>query len=717
MKSEWFFNRELSWLEFNARVLEEGLDRSNAPLDRLRFLAIVSSNFDEFFMVRVASLKAQLRAGETAPDSSGLSPAAQFEAVSRRAREIVGRQYDCLSREILPELAAGGLEIVRPGSWDGEVLRYLESWFAESVLPVLTPLAVKPNEPFPSTGNLRIHAAFLLRAEAGAMSGEAAPGEADGDSADLPPQEELAIVQMPQNLDRFVPVPASGAVVRIALLDDVLLAFGHALFPGRRVRERILFKVTRDADIGVDEGRDDDFVAAMEEILINRQNSWPVRISVSGDADPLAGRLAAALGLGMDDVYFMHGPIDLKGFLELAEAPGFDRLRAEPWRPLETWSPAGPEEVFARVRERDVLIHLPYESFLPVVRFIEAAADDPRVLAVKMTLYRTSGDSPIVKALTRAARSGKQVTVVVELKARFDEQRNIAWAQRLEQAGAVVVYGVASLKVHAKAALVIRREDDGRLRRYAHLATGNYNDRTARIYADLSLLTASEAVCADLALFFNALTGLSSARGLRTIGVAPFDLKRRVIALIEREAARSQDETPGLIMAKMNSLCDEDVIRALYRASSRGVRVLLNVRGICTLAPGIKGLSENIRVVSIVGRFLEHARAFLFLNGGAEEVYLSSADWMPRNLEKRIELLFPVTDPGARSRIRAILETYFRDDSKARELGPSGRWKPVKASSGGGFSAQEEFRRVERERNAALAEPEAELMVRRKPSD
>jgi len=711
MRSEWFFNRELSWLEFNARVLEEGLDRNNAPLDRLRFLAIVSSNFDEFFMVRVASLKAQLRAGETAPDASGLSPAAQFEAVSRRAREIVGRQYDCLSREILPELAAGGLEIVRPGSWDGEALRYLESWFADSVLPALTPLAVKLHEPFPSTGNLRIHAAFLLRAEAGAAE------RTDGDPADLPPSEELAIVQMPQNLDRFVPVPASGNVVRIALLDDVLLAFGHALFPGRKVLERSLFKVTRDADIGVDEGRDDDFVAAMEEILINRQNSWPVRISVSGDADPLAARLAAALGLGMEDVYFMHGPIDLKGFLELAEAPGFDRLRAEPWKPLETWSPAGPEEIFARVRERDVLIHLPYESFRPVVRFIEAAADDPRVLALKMTLYRTSGDSPIVKALTRAARSGKQVTVVVELKARFDEERNIAWAQRLEQAGAVVVYGVANLKVHAKAALVIRREDDGRLRRYAHLSTGNYNDRTARIYADLSLLTASEAVCADLALFFNALTGLSSARGLRTIGVAPFDLKRRVIALIEREAERSQEETPGLIMAKMNSLCDEDVIRALYRASARGVRVLLNVRGICTLAPGIKGLSENIRVVSIVGRFLEHARAFLFLNGGAEEVYLSSADWMPRNLEKRIELIFPVTDPAARGRVRAILETYFRDEAKARELGPSGRWKSVKARSGGGLSAQEEFRRVERERNAALAEPEAELTVRRKPSD
>ncbi|MBN1241275.1 MAG: polyphosphate kinase 1 [Spirochaetales bacterium] len=710
MRTEWFFNRELSWLEFNARVLEEGLDRSNAPLDRLRFLAIVSSNFDEFFMVRVAGLKAQLRAGDIAPDASGLSPAGQLEAVSRRAREIVGRQYDCLSREILPELAAGGLEIVRPGSWDGGVLRYLETWFAEAVLPVLTPLAVKDDEPFPSTGNLRIHAAFLLRAENGSGGGNAEPG------SDSTPAEELAIVQMPQNLDRFVPVPATGAVTRIALLDDVLLAFGHALFPGRRVLERSLFKVTRDADIGVDEGRDDDFVAAMEEILINRQNSWPVRISVSGDADPLAARLAAALGLGMEDVYFMHGPIDLKGFLELAEAPGFDRLRAEPWKPLETWSPAGPEDVFARVRERDVLIHLPYESFRPVVRFIEAASDDPRVLAIKMTLYRTSGDSPIVKALTRAARSGKQVTVVVELKARFDEERNIAWAQRLEQAGAVVVYGVASLKVHAKAALVIRREDDGRLRRYAHLSTGNYNDRTARIYADLSLLTASEAVCSDLALFFNALTGLSSARNLRSIGVSPFDLKLRVIALIEREAERSHEETPGLIMAKMNSLCDEDVIRALYRASSKGVRILLNVRGICTLAPGIKGLSENIRVVSIVGRFLEHARAFLFLNGGAEEVYLSSADWMPRNLEKRIELLFPVTDPAARGRIRAILETYFRDEAKARELGPSGRWKPVKARPGGGLSAQEEFRRVERERNAAQAEPGAELTVRRKPS-
>jgi polyphosphate kinase len=714
MASELFFSRELSWIEFNARVLEEALDQDTPLLERLKFLIIVASNFDEFFMVRVASLKARARSGNAERDSAGLSPAQTLAAVSTRVREILGRQYDCLLREILPALADKGLSIVRPSSWSASERHWLERYFADSVAPALTPLRVETTENgkdiFPTAGNLRVHAAFLLK-------------RADGQAVDAR-EEPLALVQVPPNLERLVRLPSEGSGLRLALIDDIVAAFGSRLFPGYGVREGLLFKVTRDADIGVDEDRDADFLAAMEEVLADRQNSHPVRLCVSPDSQALAERIRAGLGLDPDDLYAIHGPLELKDLLELADGegvaafPGIERLRYEAWPPIRSALPPEGVSIWDEIKRQDRLLHLPYESFDPVVHFLDEASIDPAVLAIKMTLYRTSGNSPIVKALTRAARNGKQVAVLIEVKARFDEERNIAWASRLEQAGAIVVYGLARLKVHAKAALVVRREDSGTIRRYLHLSTGNYNDKTARLYADLSIFTANEDLCREASIFFNMITGYSAVQELRFLAVAPFDLKSRLISMIEREAQRSSAETPGLIMAKLNSLADPEIIKALYKANDSGVRVMLNVRGITMLVPGQKGLSEHISVVSVVGRYLEHARIIYFRNGGAEELYLSSADWMPRNLERRVELMFPVLDEEARRRVLDILSAYFKDNSKAHRLGPSGRWRKVEAGEGEEpFSAQAYFYEAVKRRHALAEEPpERSLQVRKRPN-
>lgn len=697
-----YFNRELSWLDFNARVLEEGLDATNPVLERLRFLAIVSSNFDEFFMVRVAAIKARLRAGNVEPDESGLDPEALLDAISERARDIISRQYACLTQELLPALARDGLTILRPGEYDTVTLRWLEDYFLGQVAPVLTPLAVPlaPDDEstleFPTTGNLRIHAAFLLRPDKLGV-------------------DRLGIVQVPSILGRFVRLPL-GNGVRMALLDDLVMAFGHRLFSGYQVVEQSLFKVTRDADIGVDEDRDDDFIVAMEEVLVNRQNSWPVRLSISAESEALEEMIRTALGLEDRDVYALEGPIDLKGFMELSDIKGFDKLRYPVNEPRSPFVLSDDNTIWDEIRKRDVILHVPYDSFAPVVAFIETAASDPAVLAIKMTLYRTSGDSPIVKALTRAARSGKQVTAVVELKARFDEQRNIEWASSLEQAGAIVVYGAARLKVHAKASLVVRREEDGQVRRYVHLSTGNYNDRTARLYSDLSMFTANSTICSETGSFFNMITGLSALTELRLLSMAPFDLKRRIITMIERETERSSPESPGMIAAKMNSLCDQEIIDSLYRASAAGVRVLLNIRGICQLVPGVKGMSATITVVSIVGRYLEHARICYFRNGGAEELYLSSADWMPRNLDKRIELLFPVSGGDGYERVYDTLMSYFVDNQKSRALNSSGHWHRVRPTQGEPrFLAQEYFQDESARRiiRAAISNDDKMIQVRR----
>ncbi|HUX40537.1 MAG TPA: polyphosphate kinase 1 [Rectinemataceae bacterium] len=706
MKTNRFLNRELSWLDFNARVLDEALDPSAPLLERLKFLAIVSSNFDEFHMVRMSALKAAAKDGREERDPAGMTAKEAISAISDRLLAIRKRQYDCLMTAVLPAIAKEGIEVTFPALWSAAERRWLESTFLDSVFPLLTPLALVEGEEFPCSGNLRVHVAFVLEG-----------GEAGGNG----PERRLAVVQVPPNLDRFIRLPSDGRGMRLALLDDLVEAFGSRLFPGWKVRESIQFKVIRDADAGVDEDRDEDFVTAMEEILAGRQNSWPVRLVIADHSRDLADRLAAILGLGAEDVTRVEGPVELRHFMDLASAealggaPAFARLRYEPKPPLPALQVQEGSTIWEEIARADRLLHVPYQSFDPVLRFIDAAADDPQVLAIKMTLYRTSGNSPIVRALTRAARNGKQVAVVMELKARFDEERNIAWASRLEQAGAIVTCGVARLKVHAKAALVVRREEGGAIRRYLHLSTGNYNDRTARLYVDLSLFTCNEELCRDASAFFNLLTGYSAVQGFARLVAAPFELKRRIIALIDREAARSTPESPGLIEAKLNALADPEVIEALYRASAAGVVVRLNVRGVCLLVPGRKGLSENISVISVVGRWLEHSRVIRFRNGGAEEIYLSSADWMPRNLEKRVELMFPILDPALRAEIVGILDAYFRDEAKARRLGPEGTWSPPPRRKGG-FSAQDEFYEVARRRSSDEDDaPKGELQVRRLP--
>ncbi|MEN6476691.1 MAG: polyphosphate kinase 1 [Rectinema sp.] len=696
------FNRELSWLEFNARVLAEGLKPSTPLLERLKFLAIVATNFDEFFMVRVASVKSRIRDGDSASDDSGLSPRELLARINARTREILARQYGCLTGEILPALAAAGVELVSESGWTQAERRHLEDFFTQNVFPLVTPLRVDEGA-FPSTGNLRLHVAFPLHR---------------GEEESL-----LAIAQVPPNVPRFVRIAGEHAsgLLRFALLEDIVAAFGARFFPGYGVGESLVFKVTRDADFGVDEDREADFLIAMEEVLAGRQNSAPVRLSYHGRDSGLADRLRIGLGLDPEDVFALPGPVDLRGFMDFVNAEGMPRspegsfgLRDKPWPPVSVSRQEG-LSIWDEIDSGDKLLMVPYESFEPVLRFLDEAADDPSVLAIKMTLYRTSGDSPIVKALARAARNGKQVAVVVELKARFDEERNIEWAGRLEQAGAIVTYGVARLKVHAKAAIVVRRTKEGQIRRYVHLSTGNYNDRTAKSYSDLSIFTANDELCRETSILFNTLTGYSAVQTLGRLAVAPFDLKTRLLGLIEREAQRSSPELPGLIMAKLNALADPDIIEALYAASRAGVSVKLNVRGICTLIPGVPGMSEHIEVHSLVGRYLEHSRIFYFRNGGAEEIFLSSADWLPRNLDRRIELMFPVLDERLRARTKSIVEDCFADTAQSHRLMPDGSWEPLASARGEKpFSAQEHFYSSAKRAAEIVEAPQEELQVRRR---
>jgi polyphosphate kinase len=724
-----YFNRDLSWIDFNYRVLEEGLRKELAPLERFRFLSIVSSNFDEFFMIRVAAVKRALRNGGNNPDPSGLSPAEQLKKIAEKARFIIRRQYACLLDEVFPALAQGGLELVRPGSYTSPQMDYLESFFMTQVYPILTPLRIEEDEPLPSISSFSMNAAFLLVSENSGLAGQPGGSGAAG--------EYIAMIQIPPGMNRIIWLPEetaaektdnsqdmaglsgpvrrgkTGACARWALLDDLLTVWGGMVFPGLQVKETMLFTVNRDADFSVDEQRDEDFIEAMEEVLESREKSRAVRMVYSPGSPRLRDELARRLSLEGDDLYNMDGPLNLGSLFDLVNAPDFDHLREKPRRIYPNPAFNGDEPVWDRINRGDVLIRLPYQSFDPVIRFFQEAAADPQVLSIKTALYRTSGNSPVVRALEEAALNGKHVTVMVELKARFDEERNISWANRLEKAGVIVVYGLARLKVHAKIALVVRREND-RIKRYIHLATGNYNDKTARLYEDIGLFTCREDIAFDAGLLFNMITGYSAVQSMRKLVIAPTGLKRRLLELIERETKRSGQEYPGKIMVKINALVDPEIIDALYRASQAGVKVLLNVRGICALVPGVPGLSENIRVISIIDRYLEHSRLFYFANGGAEEVYLSSADWMPRNLDRRIELMFPVLQDDMRVRLRDTLELYFQDNCQARVLGSDGVWTLLSPAPG-----ETPFRIQEYLLAQAAAEyPETartEFVVRRSP--
>jgi len=666
-----FFNRELSWLEFNRRVLEEAMDPSVPLLERLKFLCIVSSNFDEFFQIRVAYVKRQILSGNQVNCPSGLRPSEQLDRIRKEVREIVDLQYRTLYEEILPGLADHGIRYLKPTEWDLKHLEYIETLFERELFPVLTPIRVSPGPSFPAIRNLRLYIAYLLQKE---------PGVEDGEEGN----ERIALIQVPESFPRIVYLPSEEDKIAFTVLEYVIQKYGERLFPGYQVQDSFVFRVTRDADLGVDEERDDDFIDAMVEVLAQREQSPAVRLSCVKGSERLRDSIAAMLDLGLPDVYEIPGPLDLGSLMSLVSLSGFESLRDVPWNPLPSPSLPEDEPYWSVLSRTDVLLHHPYESFHHVVTFLNQAATDPDVLSIKITLYRTSFDSPIIQALEQAVRNKKQVTALVELKARFDEERNIEWASRLEKAGVIVIYGVAHLKVHAKALLVVRREGNT-VRRYAHLSTGNYNEKTARLYTDIGLLTSREDITYELALFFNAVTGYSAIPNLRRLAMAPTGLKGRLLTLIEREIARTTKESPGLIMAKMNSLADTDIISALYRASQAGVRVLLNVRGICMLVPGVEGLSDRITVVRIVDRFLEHSRIFYFQNGGSEEVYCASADWMNRNLERRIELMFPIDQRELRKRLIQLLKLYFKDNQKASLLLPSGKYARKKPEKGDPF--------------------------------
>lgn len=656
-----FFSRDLSWVEFNRRVLEEALDKSLPLMERLKFICIVSSNFDEFFMVRVATLKRQYAKSDRITCPSGMSPSRQLSLIAERVHGIIKKQHSCLENEVIPGLAAEGLALAMPADYSPEQRAFEQRLFKDEVFFSLSPVRVEDEKPFPFTANLRLHILFKL--------------------TDLSRKNDVryAILQVPASLHRYYILPGPEKIVYYSFLEDIILANAPKLFPGFTVDSHVLFRVTRDADMSVDEERDEDFIEAMEQILSDRKRSAPVRLEVSSHSEELKKYLTARLDLSDQDIYVTPGRMDLRSILSLAFTREFDHLRYPDWVPKQSSRINEDLSIWENIKRQDLLLHHPYESFDPVLNLVREAADDPEVLSIKMTLYRTSGQSPIIAHLSRAAKNGKQVTALVELKARFDEERNIEWANTLQKAGVIVIYGIAQLKVHAKATFIVRKESEG-IRRYLHLSTGNYNDKTARLYTDIGFFTCREDLTYEAGLFFNAITGYSSAPNLSKLTMAPIGLKEKLLKLVRREAERSTTVKPGLIIAKMNSLADPDVIEALYRASSAGVRILLNIRGICMLVPGVKNQSENIRVVSVIDRFLEHSRIFYFYNNGKDELYLSSADWMPRNLDFRVELMFPIEAAELKKRALSILEAFFKDNQKSTELTPEGAY--IKAGSG-----------------------------------
>lgn len=651
-----FFNRELSWLDFNQRVLEEAMNLTVPLLERLKFLAITSSNLDEFFMVRVGGLQFLREQGKTRRDPSGLTPTQQLERISERARKMTIDQYNCFERDLEPALHQARIRRMLPSALDSEQAKFIDSAFSELLYPVITPVAIDPDQPFPLLKARILHLLVTLA--------PSAPGD---------PQRH-AVMSLPDSLVRFMTLPCRDGHEYIHL-EDVLMGYADRFFPGEPIEEAVPFRITRNADMQVQEDEAPDLLIGMEGILEERRTSPCVRLEISAKASPKATAfLQTALDVEPHFLFRIPGPLNLSSYMSIATMSGFEDYKEEGWAPQVTPDLRPPESMFDVLSQKDVLLSHPFESFEPVVRLIEEAADDAGVLAIKQILYRTSSRSPIVAALKRAARKGKQVTVVVELKARFDEARNIEWARELESAGVQVIYGIRGFKTHAKICIIIRREPSG-IRRYVHFGTGNYNESTARLYTDISYMTCDEDYGADAATFFNTITGYGQSVRFRKIDAAPVSLRDRLLECIESETERSLQGQKGHIMAKFNSLVDPQLIEALYRASQAGVKVELNVRGICCLKPGVDGLSDRIRVVSIVDRFLEHSRIMYFRHGGDPLYFISSADWMPRNLDRRIELLVPVENPEAQARLRHILKTCLKDTVKGRELGDDGIYR------------------------------------------
>ena len=705
-----YFNRELSWLEFNARVLYQGLRKELPLLERLQFLSIVTSNFDEFFQVRVASVKRALFENPDMADISGLTPKLQLTSISARAHQIIREQQNCLMNDLLPELAENGLVYVKPENYTVQQSAYINKIFKSDIYPLLTPLRTD-TEAFPHIKNLSMYAAFLLNPIDGIKFEKG--GEALRGSDEVP---RIAFVEIPDGIQHIYWLPVEDKdknEKQFALLGDIITTFGTSLFPGLEVSQLMLFKVVRDADFAVDEDAGNNFIHAMEDVLIQRKSSFPVAMMCNGTSPAILSFLKEKLELNDEDVYMVDGILNPGSLMGLRSSDEDGKMSFDRWEHFYPCDLPEDEPYWDTLKLHDKILHVPYECYDPVVKMISDAADDDNVLAIKMTLYRTGGDSPIIKALETAAARGKQVVVLVELKARFDEERNIAWANELEQAGVTVIYGLVNLKVHAKILMVVRREADT-IRRYVHLATGNYNPKTAKLYSDISLFTSNIGIASDATNFFNLVTGYSTLQKMNYLGMAPVTIKSRLLSMIQREIERSTPDNPGLIIAKMNSLTHEEVINALYKASQAGVKIKLNIRGICMLVPGVPGMSENITVTSIVDRYLEHARIFYFENGGNPELYCSSADWMSRNLDRRIELMFPILEKEAFREVKMILDTYFEDNTNAQILQPNGSWLPVEKGKNP-FQAQAELYKIYKKRAEKIAKQEqTEFIVRRK---
>lgn len=655
-KPEYFYNRELSWLKFNLRVLKEAMVKETPLLERLKFIAISASNLDEFFMVRVASLWSNFDSGVEKRDASGMSVHEQLVAISQAAHEQVRTQTKSLIA-LMAEMDAVKLHFRRVKDLSELGKDWLEEYYREVVFPVLTPMAVDASRPFPFLANKTLNLAVELI-------------KVDG-------EHSMGLIQVPSVLDRIVEVEPEGKRTFV-FLEDIIASHCHDLFKGCHILDMVSFRVTRDSDLDLEEDDSVDLMKEVEESLRKRKRGAAVRLEIfKTNNNRIKKFLEENLDVTEMEVYEINGPLDPTCFFKFIGMKGMWPWLYEPFVPQRPLELPNDSDLFAAIRENDILLHHPYESFDPVVKLVSDAADDPQVLAIKQTLYRVSGNSPIVAALARAAENGKQVTVLVELKARFDEENNILWARRLEKAGCHVIYGLVGLKTHAKIILIVRKEDNG-IRRYLHLGTGNYNDSTAKLYTDLGLMTANDEFGSDASAFFNLLSGYSEPPVWNKLVMAPLGLREKIYALIDNEIAMVRSGREGHIIAKMNSLIDQPVIQKLYEASAAGVHIDLIVRGICGLRTGIEGISDNITVRSIVGRQLEHSRIFWFANGGEEQLYLSSADWMPRNLNDRVELFFPVETEEHIRRIKALLDLYLRDNVGAHMMQSNGSYRRVR---------------------------------------
>ncbi|MGN0131152.1 MAG: RNA degradosome polyphosphate kinase [Lachnospiraceae bacterium] len=674
LNPEYYYNRELSWLKFDYRILSEARDKSNPLFERLKFLSITASNLDEFFMVRVASLKDMVHAGYDKEDIAGMTPKKQLSAINEETHALVNLQYSTYNRSLVPLLKQNGIHMIaHHEALNKKQAAFADRYFEDNVYPVLTPMAVDSSRPFPLIRNKSLNLGALVKKK----------GEKDA-------EVEFATVQVPGVLPRVVEIPDEEERVFI-FLEEIIERNIEKLFLNYDVLCIHPFRIMRNADLSIGEDEAEDLLKEIEKQLKKRQWGEAIRLEVEEGIDkPLLKIIRKELKISEEDIYYINGPLDLTVLMKLYGVDGFDHLKEEPYVPQPVPELPADCDIFEEIRKRDILLHHPYQTFTPVVDFIKKASKDPQVLAIKQTLYRVSGNSPIIAALAQAAENGKQVSVLVELKARFDEENNIVWAKMLEKAGCHVIYGLLGLKTHSKITLVVRKEEDG-IRRYVHLGTGNYNDATAKLYTDMGLLTCREDIGEDATAVFNMLSGYSEPRSWNKLSLAPLWMKDRFLYLIQREIKYAKEGTEARIIAKMNSLCDRQIISALYEASAAGVKIDLIVRGICCLKTGIPDVSENITVRSIVGTFLEHSRIFYFENGGDGEYYMASADWMPRNLNRRVEILFPIEQPDLKEKTEHVLRCLLQDTLKAQILQPDGSYEKVDRRGKILFGAQKNF--------------------------